>query len=50
MNRSNRGSYDSGYSRDGGEIADELRELMEKAPNDQARMEIERLANKMEQM
>lgn len=56
-----RGSYEGGsyrsmrrdrmgrYSRTG-DIADRLRDLMEQAPNDAARMELERLADKMAQM
>ena len=47
---SSRGGYsrERGYSRDG--IADKLRELMEDAPDEKTRMEIERLADKMEAM
>ena len=37
-------------SRDGSEMARQLRSMMETAPNDQAREEIRRLADKMEQM
>jgi len=52
MNRghSNRMSYDRGYSREGDDIAEELHELMNKAPNEQVRKEIERLADKIDQM
>lgn len=37
-------------SRDGSEMARQLRNMMETAPNDQAREEIRRLADKMENM
>lgn len=47
MTRSNR--YD-GYSRDAGDMIDELHDLMDKAPNEQTRMEIERLVTKLEKM
>ena len=47
--RDSMGRYSSrGYSRDGG-MADELRELMEDAPNDTVRRDIQRLIDKMEQ-
>lgn len=57
MNRSYRGSYarkrdsmgrysgERGYSRDG--LADKLRELMDEAPDEQTRMDIKRLIDKM---
>lgn len=57
MNRSYRGSYarkrdsmgrysgERGYSRDG--LADKLRELMDEAPDEQTRMDIKRLVDKM---
>lgn len=56
--RTRRGGYsrEGGYSRDGmmysrGEdMTEDLRELMDKAPNEQVRKEIERLAMKIEQM
>jgi hypothetical protein len=38
-----------GYSR-GDDLVEELKELMDKAPNEQTRKEIERLVNKMEMM
>ena len=45
-----RGRYSSnGYSRHG-DMAEELRRLMNEAPNDQIRMDIQRLADKVEQM
>ena len=48
--RSNRGRYQNdGYSRKG-EIAERLRDLMEDAPDEKSRQEIQRLAMKMEQM
>jgi hypothetical protein len=37
-------------SRDGSEMAHKLREMMEDAPDDRTRQEIQRLADKMEQM
>lgn len=37
-------------SRDGSEMARRLREMMEEAPDDNARREIQRLADRMEQM
>lgn len=37
------------YSRANDMMVDELREMMESAPDEQSRMEIERLINKMEQ-
>ena len=50
--RDSMGRYSSerGYSRDGMEMADQLRDLMEDAPNDSIRMDIERLLRKVEQM
>lgn len=48
--RDSRGRYSSnGYSRHG-DMAEELRRLMNEAPNDQIRMDIQRLADKVEQM
>lgn len=41
-------NYSREYSRDG--IADKLRELVEEAPDEKTRNEIQRLAEKMEQM
>ena len=38
------------YSRDGRMMAQELRELMEDAPNDSIKMEIQRIAQKVENM
>lgn len=38
------------YSKDGRMMAQELRELMEDAPNDSIKMEIQRLAQKVESM
>lgn len=50
--RDSMGRYSSerGYSRDNMEMADQLRDLMEDAPNDAIRMDIERLLRKVEQM
>ena len=50
--RDSMGRYSSerGYSRDGMEMADQLRDLMDDAPNDAIRMDIERLLRKVEQM
>ena len=57
--RSNRGSYRGSYargrySREGysrkGEIAEQLRDLMEEAPDEKTRQEIQKLVMKMEQM
>ncbi len=42
-------SRENRYSRDGGMI-DELKELMHDAPNDQIKMEMQKLVTKMEQM
>ena len=51
--RDSMGRYASHYSRDGysmhGNMADELRELMHDAPNDQVRQDMQRLIDKMEQ-
>lgn len=44
------GSYAGGYSRAGEDIAEQLRGIMHEAPNEHVRMEIERLANKVEKM
>ena len=44
------GSYAGGYSRAGEDIAEQLRDMMQDAPNDHIRTEIERLANKVEKM
>lgn len=44
------GSYAGGYSRAGEDIAEQLRGIMQEAPDEHIRMEIERLANKVEQM
>lgn len=44
------GSYARGYSRASEDLAEQLRNVMADAPNDKIRMEIERLANKVEQM
>ena len=49
---SSRGYSREGYTRDGGysgSMADELRELMEQAPDDQTRQEMQRLVQKLEQ-
>lgn len=46
---SNNGSYESGYSRNGN-IAAELRELMMDAPDEQTRMEYQKVINKLESM
>lgn len=50
--RDSMGRYSSerGYSRDASEMADELRELMEDAPDDSIRRDIEKLLRKVEQM
>lgn len=49
-NRDSMGRYSSndGYSR-GGDIVDELRSLMQDAPDEQTRQEMQRLIQKMEQ-
>ncbi len=46
---SSNGSYENGYSRNG-DIASELRELMLEAPDEQTRMEYQKVINKLEQM
>ena len=46
---SNNGSYESGYSRNGN-IAAELKELMMDAPDEQTRMEYQKVINKLESM
>ena len=38
------------YSRAGEDLAEQLRDIMQDAPDDHIRMEIERLANKVEKM
>lgn len=50
--RDSRGRYSSerGYSRDAREMADRLRDLMEDAPNETVRRDIERLMHTVEQM
>lgn len=50
--RDSMGRYSSerGYSRDGMEMADQLRDLMEDAPDETIRKDIERLLRKVEQM
>ena len=50
--RDSMGRYSSerGYSRDGMEMADQLRDLMEDAPDESVRRDIERLLRKVEQM
>lgn len=49
--RDSMGRYSRGYSRGGSdEMVEELRELMQDAPNDQMRQEFERLIGKLEQM
>ena len=49
--RDSMGRYSSerGYSRDPEEMADQLRELMEQAPDESIRRDIERVLNKVEQ-
>lgn len=44
--RDGMGRYSSGYSRAG--LADELREMMKDAPDDQTRQEIQRLVDRLE--
>lgn len=44
------GSYAGGYSRAADDIVEQLRGMMSDAPDEKIRMEIERLANKVEQM
>lgn len=50
--RDSMGRYSSerGYSRDAQEMADQLRDLMEDAPDESVRRDIERLLRKVEQM
>lgn len=50
--RDSMGRYSSeqGYSREAEEMADQLRELMEQAPDETIRRDIERLLRKVEQM
>ena len=43
-------SSERGYSRDGMEMADQLRDLMEDAPDETIRRDMERLLRKVEQM
>ena len=43
-------SSDRGYSRDGEDLADQLRDLMEDAPDETIRRDMERLLRKVEQM
>lgn len=52
VRRDSMGRYSSerGYSRDGMEMADQLRDLMEDAPDEAIRKDIERLLRKVEQM
>jgi hypothetical protein len=39
-----------GYSREGEDMVDDLRELMNQAPDERTRMEFERFIKKIEQM
>ena len=50
--RDSMGRYSSerGYSRDGTEMADQLRDMMKDAPDESVRRDIERLLRKVEQM
>jgi hypothetical protein len=50
--RDSRGRYSSeyGYSRAAEDMASQLREMAQDAPDEQSRMDIERLANRMESM
>lgn len=50
--RDSMGRYSSerGYSRDAVDMADQLRDLMEDAPDDSVRRDIEKLLHKVEQM
>lgn len=43
-------SSERGYSRDGMEMADQLRDMMKDAPDESVRRDIERLLRKVEQM
>lgn len=47
--RDSRGRYSRGYSRDSGMVS-ELRELMKDAPDEQTRMEMQRMISRMESM
>lgn len=49
-NYSRERGYSRNYSMDGEEMVDELRTLMENAPDDRTRMEFEKMISKMEQM
>ena len=44
------GSYERGYSREGDDLAMQLRELMEDAPDETIRRDMEKLLRKVEQM
>lgn len=44
------GSYERGYSREGEDLADQLRDLMEDAHDEAIRRDMERLLRKVEQM
>lgn len=46
--RDSMGRYSSGYMYSGGSMVDELRELMNQAPDDQTRQEMQHLIDKME--
>lgn len=50
--RDSRGRYsrEGGYSREAEEMVEQLRELMQEAPDNQTRMELERMVQRMEQM
>lgn len=50
--RDSMGRYSSerGYSRDGGELADRIEDMMQDAPNEQTRREMQRLAEMMRSM
>ena len=43
-------SREGNYSMDGEEMVDELRELMDNAPDDRTRAEMQKMITKMEQM
>ena len=43
-------SREGGYSMDGGAMVEELRDLMQDAPDEQTRMEFQRFISKIEQM
>ncbi len=49
-NYSRERGYSRNYSMDSEEMVDELRNLMENAPDDRTRMEFEKMISKMEQM